>query len=84
MEYDLIVRCDTIVDGTGYPSRKADVAVQDGRVAKIGLLDHTTAVHEIDGNGLIVTPGVVYIHTRFDAELHWDLCCIGPSSGRRI
>ena len=34
-EYDLVIRGGTIVDGTGVPGYKADLAVKDGRVAKI-------------------------------------------------
>ena len=35
MEYDLIIRGGTLVDGTGGPSRKADLGVAKGRIAKI-------------------------------------------------
>ena len=35
-EFDLVVRAGTVVDGTGGPARRADVAVVDGRVAEVG------------------------------------------------
>ena len=34
-EYDLVIRGGTVIDGTGVPRRRADVAVKDGRVAMI-------------------------------------------------
>jgi N-acyl-D-aspartate/D-glutamate deacylase len=36
MEYDLIVRSGMVIDGTGLPRRRVDVAVKDGRIARIG------------------------------------------------
>ena len=60
------VRGGTVVDGTG-PSRAADVAVRDGRIASVGA-----AAEEIDAGGMLVTPGFVDIHTHYDAQACWD------------
>jgi len=43
VEYDLIVRNGYVVDGTGLPRRRVDVAVKDGRIARIARLDGVAA-----------------------------------------
>jgi len=72
MRYDLIIRNGTLIDGTGAPRRQADLAVSNGRVVQIGKIDNATAARTIDATGLIVAPGVIDIHTHYDAPLHWD------------
>lgn len=72
MEYDLIVRGCSVVDGTGLPRRRADVGVKDGRIARIGRLDEATAKEEIDARGRIVAPGIVDAHTHYDPQITFD------------
>lgn len=74
MKYDLIIRNGTVVDGTGGPRRVADVAITAGRVADIGQISGDAA-KEIDATGLIVAPGIIDLHTHYDAQLHWDPYC---------
>ncbi|MEP6623598.1 MAG: amidohydrolase family protein [Acidimicrobiia bacterium] len=69
--FDLVVRGATLVDGTGAPSRRADVAVADGRVAEVGAVEGRGR-RELDADGLMVAPGFVDPHTHYDAQLFWD------------
>src|SRR5262249_47938439 len=72
--FDLVVKGGELVDGTGTPRRRADVGVRDGRVVAIGELDQS-ATTVIDADGLVVAPGIVDVHTHFDAQVLWDPAC---------
>ena len=74
-EYDLIIRGGTIVDGTRTPRYVGDLAVVDGRIAKIGGLRGSSASRVLDASGLIVAPGFVDLHTHYDAQIQWDPYC---------
>ncbi|MGD8416579.1 MAG: amidohydrolase family protein, partial [Pseudomonadales bacterium] len=69
--YDLIIKNGLIVDGSGLPAYTADVAIADGRIAKIGRID-ASAKRSIDATGRVVAPGFIDPHTHFDAQLLWD------------
>jgi len=70
--HDLVIRGGTVVDGTGAPSRTADVAVDDGIITAVGDLESAAAQRTIDADGLLVTPGVVDVHTHYDGQATWD------------
>jgi N-acyl-D-amino-acid deacylase len=70
--HDVIIRNGTIVDGTGRPSYRADVAIDGERITAIGDLATDAATREIDAAGLVVTPGFVDLHTHLDAQVAWD------------
>lgn len=69
--YDLIIRNGTVVDGSGLPAFKADVAVTGNRISRIGRVEGP-AKQEVDAAGKIVAPGFIDPHTHFDAQLLWD------------
>ena len=71
-EYDLVIRGGTIVDGTGVPRYRADLAVKNGRVAKISGRISAGGAKEIDARDCIVAPGAIDMHTHYDAQLNWD------------
>jgi dihydroorotase/N-acyl-D-amino-acid deacylase len=58
-DYDLILKGGTVVDGTGAPRRRADVAVSGDRIAAIGDLTGRTALRTVDASGLVVAPGFI-------------------------
>ncbi|MFP5378665.1 MAG: N-acyl-D-amino-acid deacylase family protein [Vicinamibacteria bacterium] len=61
--YDLILRGGTIVDGTGAPRVRGDVAVGGGVIAAVGDLGGATALEVVDVTGLYVTPGFINLHS---------------------
>lgn len=69
--YDVLIQRGRYFDGTGGPSQIADVAINDGRIAKVSAepLDIGLAARVIDANGLWITPGFIDAHTHYDAEL---------------
>lgn len=69
--YDLVIRGGVVVDGSGMPGRRADVAVRDGRIVAVGHVSGRGA-RELDAEGHVVTPGFVDGHTHFDAQIMWD------------
>ncbi len=56
---DLLIRNGRVVDGTGAPWYRADVAIRDGRIAAIGRLTEARATRTIDAAGLVVAPGFI-------------------------
>ena len=72
--HDLIIRGGTLVDGTGQPSRKADIAIDGDRiVAVVGAGEELgEARRELDATGHVVAPGWVDIHTHYDGQATWD------------
>lgn len=70
--FDLKIINGTIVDGTGSPSFVGDIAIKDGLVVDVGNAIDGEALETIDASGLVVTPGVVDIHTHYDGQATWD------------
>src|SRR5262245_31058716 len=68
-EFDLIISGGRVVDGTGNPWFKADVAIKDGRVAEIGSVSPTRAARVIDAKDLIVSPGFIDVHTHIESKI---------------
>jgi N-acyl-D-amino-acid deacylase len=64
-DYDLIVSGARVVDGSGAPARRADVAVKDGRIVRVGVV-REGAAEVIRADGLIVAPGFIDVHTHAD------------------
>ncbi len=63
--YDLVIVNGSVIDGTGAPARRADIAVKDGRIARVGAIEGTSK-DRIDAAGLVVAPGFIDVHTHAD------------------
>src|SRR5207249_5343687 len=74
MAYDLLIKDGMVVDGTGFARYRADVAVKDGKIAEIGRI-RAGAERTIDADGLFVAPGIIDLHTHYDAQPFWDRLC---------
>jgi len=57
--YDIVIRNGLILDGTGVPGYKGDVAISGDTIAALGNLESVTADLEIDATRLIVAPGFI-------------------------
>ena len=71
---DLIINGATIVDGTGAESFTGSVAVNDGVITEVvrDAAIEGDAARTLDGDGQLLTPGFVDIHTHFDGQFCWD------------
>lgn len=72
MLFDCLIRGAAVVDGSGRPAIRADVAVQGPRIAAVGDLRSVSGIEEIDGRDLILTPGFIDAHAHVDLELLVD------------
>ena len=75
MDGNLLIRGGDLVDGTGAPSRRADVRVHDGLIAEVGTDLAPDGELVVDAGGAYVAPGLIESHTHFDAAVWWDPDC---------
>lgn len=61
--YDVLIRGGQVLDGSGRPGYRADVAIAKGRIAKVGDLSNAMATTVVDATGRYVTPGFLNIHS---------------------
>ncbi len=69
--HDLVIRNGNIVDGSGKKSFLGDIAIDDGKITKVGEVINS-GKKEIDADGNLVSPGWVDIHTHYDGQVCWD------------
>jgi N-acyl-D-amino-acid deacylase len=65
--YDLLIRNARVIDGSGQPAFKADIAIKDGRIARVGKIKASEARQTIDAKGQIVAPGFIDVHTHVES-----------------
>ena len=68
---DTLIRGATVFDGLGGAPQRADVGVRAGRIVAIGRV-REAAANTVDADGLSLMPGIVDLHTHFDAQVTWD------------
>lgn len=68
---DLVIRRARICDGSGRDAMQGDVSVSDGRIDAVGAVT-ARGTKELDGEGLVLAPGFVDLHTHYDCQLFWD------------
>lgn len=73
--YDYILRGGTVVDGTGSPAYKADVAIKYGKIAHVAENITCSGAKSIDVTGLVVAPGFIDIHSHSDTSFLLDERC---------
>lgn len=74
--FDTLIRGATLLDGSGAEARLADVALRAGRIARIAMLedgadgiDPGSAAHVVQGEGLVLAPGFIDVHTHDDTNV---------------
>lgn len=68
VQFDVVFRNATVVDGTGASGFVADVAVHGDRIAEVGTINGSART-EIDSSGLVLAPGFIDVHTHDDFAL---------------
>lgn len=66
--FDVLIRGGSVMDGSGAPPVRADLAIRDGRIAVVGLIEGGDAETIIDANGLVITPGFIDLHSHADGS----------------
>ncbi|MGQ9585212.1 MAG: N-acyl-D-amino-acid deacylase family protein [Anaerolineae bacterium] len=69
MDFDLVIKNGTVIDGTGRPRFRADVGIRKGRIAAVVAGGPLNGAEVLDATGLVVAPGFIDVHTHFD----WNL-----------
>ena len=64
MEYDLLIKNGSVIDGTGSATKQADLGIKDGVIVSIGQVEGD-ALETIDAKDLVVSPGFIDIHTNY-------------------
>ncbi|MEI8096706.1 MAG: D-aminoacylase [Candidatus Moraniibacteriota bacterium] len=69
--YDIVIKNGTIIDGSGHPMYRADIAIKEDRIVSIGDLTHEHAEKIIDAEGQYVAPGFVDVNNHSDT--YWNI-----------
>jgi len=79
--HDLVIENARVIDGLGGRAIEGGVAIKGGRIAAVGK-NLGPAQARVDADGQVLAPGIVDLHTHFDAQLTWDsFATPSPSNG---
>jgi len=76
--HDWLIKGALLFDGRGSAPIEADLAMADGVIAAVGR-DLGPARRVVDARGLFLAPGLIDLHTHYDAQVLWDPA-LSPSS----
>jgi len=84
MNFRILIKNGTVVDGSGAPAAQADVRVSEGRIVEIGAdLAAGRGERVVDASGCYVTPGFIETHNHWDGGIWWSPL-MEPASGYGI
>lgn len=69
VQADLVLRGGRLIDGTGAPERKADLAIKGDRIVAVGSFETAPGTRTFDVEGLVVAPGFIDLHTHSDRSI---------------
>ena len=58
-QYDLVIKNGLVIDGSGRPGYRANIAIKGDRIAEIGKLENARGARELDAAGMVVAPGFI-------------------------
>jgi N-acyl-D-amino-acid deacylase len=70
--YDIVIKNGRIIDGSGNNWYYGDVAIKDGKIAKLGRINAASVGRTIHANGLIIAPGFIDVHTHIEGDESQD------------
>lgn len=65
---DLLIQNARVVDGTGNPWFRSDVAISNGRIVDMGVDLRLDARETIDAAGRVLAPGFIDVHTHVESS----------------
>ncbi len=68
--FDLVIVNGRVIDGTGNPAQRLDVAITDGRIVRMGSPGTLEGGRTIDADDNYVCPGFVDPHSHSDRSIH--------------
>lgn len=68
---DILIKNGTVVDGTGTPGKKADVAIEKGKIVEIAPKIQSKALETLDATDRLVVPGFIDIQNHSDS--YWSI-----------
>jgi len=69
--HDTVIRNALLCDGLGHPIEDGELAIDGGRISAVGKVA-ARGRQEVDAQGHVLAPGIIDLHTHFDAQLTWD------------
>lgn len=81
--FDLLIQGAEVIDGSGAPRYRADVAINGDEIVAIGPLADVTATRVIDARGRIVTPGFIDLHAHVADGESGESGMLSPDRRRR-